>query len=173
MSIVYRARFGYVEGKREVREPPLHPPPLGHECILDHLQWIPGRFRLQFAQIIHFALAILVTRLRLGEVPSAIEVVHLKFWLVKDLRAFCGKLLSDYLETWLDEVELRVADGEFGLFQTFDLKDFKFVSSTEVHLKYEEFSPKSKGLFFHVWRSYVFSDYEYDISIPDPEAVKF
>lgn len=172
MSIVYQAREAGLQDTGKAMEVPDQAPALGNKSILDHLRWIPGRFRLQFAQIIHFALVILVTRLVLHDIPSAIKVDRLKFWLVKDFRAFAGQLLADHLQTWLDEVERRIANGEVGLFNSFEFQDCILADGPNPNLKYEPFGGKQKGLFFHVWRG--FSDYgEYDVSLPDPDATKF
>lgn len=173
MSIIYKARDGRVKdtGRKGGPAPP-HPPALGDKSILDHLHWIPARFRLQFAQILHFALAVLITRLSLGEVPSAIKVNRLKYWMIKDLRSFCGAGLAAHLERWQNEVEQRFLKGEVGLFETFEFPGFTYELSPQPVLKYEPFAQKQKGLFFHVWKTFASAD-EYDISISDPEAAQF
>lgn len=172
MWIIYQSGLGYARlDTPEQLDPPPKATRLGDTPLLQHFAWIPHRYRIQFAQIFHFALAVLVARLNMDHVPYQFDVVCLKYWLVEDLRSFAGGFLSRQLATWLDEVERRVLAGE-DLFNNFDFQP-DFVESVDQRLQYSRFGCDTDGLFFHVRDVYHSNEGEYDISCGDLEAAKF
>lgn len=132
-SLLHQSYQGWERGQWEhVREEhdaptcdwsrrPMGPFGLGARSVEDNLYWVPIRLRSPFSRILHFALALVIERLRLGEIYLQIPVSYLKYWLVKDTRAFLGNQLADCLETWIDEVEIRFEAGE-------ELKQFRSLS---------------------------------------------
>lgn len=175
--ILYRAREGFASSTR-FRSDNYVPDsqPLGEGTVLDALAWLPERFRLQFAQIMHFALAMFTCRLSLDDVPSPILVDRFRYWLVKDFTAFAGKILGDHLGKLLDEVKERFEGGE-KIVANFELPlaHSEYVPSlcSDLRFKDSDFSFGQKALFFYVADMFDSYDGEYDVGAEDPGAARF
>lgn len=171
--IIYQSGMGYASNVSvEQADPPESIGRLGNMSLLHHLAWIPCRYRIQFAQIFHFALAVLVARLNMDNIPFPIGVTHLKHWLVADLKSFFGEFLAGYLRQWLDEVEQRVRAGE-DIFNTFDFREVSFRRSREGGIRFSKFGCETKGLFFHVGGIYIRNKGKYDMTLDDAGAAEF
>lgn len=153
LSIIYQSCEGYASGSpRKKAAIPAKIPPLGDNDLVEHLRWIPCRYRVPIAHIIHFALATLRTRLAFGQ-DSMIPVECLKHWMVADLRDFAGPTSATYLEKWWDEVHSRALRGE-RVFTSFEVKSYDMVEAVSAKVRFEAFSKKDTGLLFRVGSRY-------------------
>lgn len=174
--ILYQARLGYIQStspqpntnRRRYR-------PLGNGTVLDAVGWIHPRFRLQFTQIIHFALATLTARLCLRDIPKPIRVDRLKAWLVKDFESFAGKTLASCLKRWLNEVQVRFGKGE-RVIRSFGLPtppNYEPCLDPDLRYRPLDFLPGDSCLFTHVAGFFDDWDGEYDIGGEDRDAELF
>lgn len=175
--ILYEAREGFATSTLPENDSFLPTfQPLGKGTVLDALQWLPTRFRLPFAQIIHFALAMFTTRLTLVDVPNPVLVDRFRDWIVKDFESFAGRSLSRYLELWLEEVKLRFEQGERAV-RNFELlsDQYGYAPSEFLDFRFEDadFSNGDKALFFHVGQVFDTCEGQYDIGGIDTKAGKF
>lgn len=171
--VIYQSGLGYASDvSAEQTDPPETIGCLGNTSLLQHFAWIPRRYRMQFAQLFHFALAVLVARLNMDGIPSQIGVDRLKHWLIADLKSFAGDFLAAHLRKWLDEVEQRIGLGE-DIFGTFDLRNVSFCKALDSRIRFSTFGCHTKGLFFHVGQVYSRNDGKYDMALDDTGAAEF
>lgn len=175
--ILYQARQGYVRPNttRWYTLSRKRLQPLGKRTVFEALAWIPMRLRLPFAQIIHFALAMLTTRLSLTEVPKPILIDRFKAWIVMDFESFAGNTLGRLLKQWLDEVHERFLKGE-RVIENFEARlPGEYAHCPEKNWRFgpTDFLSGERCLFVHVADTFDAWGGEYDIGGDDVEAAAF